>query len=205
MHNNFLVDRGGKMSKSKGGIATLDALVAKGVHPLAYRLMCLSAHYRSELEFSGENLLAALVRLRRLVIAAEKFRAGDGTGSDAGAYLDRLDAAVSDDLNTPKALPVLEELLADKKLSSEARLMTLAQFDAVLGLDLLELTRADLRVRPADAQATEAEIEARLAQRKEARAARDFARSDAIRDELLGAGVEVMDGDPLGWDWRVEL
>ncbi|PKP85942.1 MAG: cysteine--tRNA ligase, partial [Alphaproteobacteria bacterium HGW-Alphaproteobacteria-16] len=151
MHNNFLVDRGGKMSKSKGGIATLDALVAKGVHPLAYRLMCLSAHYRSELEFSGENLLAALVRLRRLVLAAEKFRAADGKpGGDAGTYLDRLDAAVSDDLNTPKALPVLEELLADKRLDQSARLMTLAQFDEVLGLDLLELSRADLRVRPAD-------------------------------------------------------
>lgn len=206
MHNNFLVDRGGKMSKSKGGIATLEALVAKGIHPLAYRLMCLSAHYRSELEFSGENLLAALVRLRRLVLAAEKFRTTEGKGSsDAGKYLDQLDAAMSDDLNTPKALPVLEALLADKQLSSEARLMTLAQFDAVLGLDLLHLTRADLRVRPADARVTDAEIEARLAQRKDARAAKDFARSDAIRDELLGAGVEVMDGDPLRWDWQVEL
>lgn len=206
MHNNFLVDRGGKMSKSKGGIATLDALVARGVHPLAYRLLCLSAHYRSELEFSGENLLAALVRLRRLVIAAEKFRAAEGKGGgDAGSYLDRLDAAVSDDLNTPKALPVLEELLADKRLDSQARLMALAQFDAVLGLDLLELSRADLRVRPADALVTEAEIEARLAKRREARAAKDFARSDEIRDELLGAGVEVMDGDPLGWDWRVQI
>lgn len=206
MHNNFLVDRGGKMSKSKGGIATLDALVAKGVHPLAYRLMCLSAHYRSELEFSGENLMAALVRLRRLVLAAEKFREAEGEGGgDAGTYLDRLDAAVSDDLNTPKALPVLEELLADKQLNQEARLMTLAQFDAVLGLDLLALGRADLRVRPAEAKVTEAEIETRLAQRKEARAAKDFERSDAIRDELLGAGVEVMDGDPLGWDWKMEL
>lgn len=206
MHNNFLVDRGGKMSKSKGGIATLEALVARGIHPLAYRLMCLSAHYRSELEFSGENLLAALVRLRRLVLAAEKFRTAEGKGnSDAGKYLDQLDAAVCDDLNTPKALPVLEALLADKQLSGEARLMTLAQFDAVLGLDLLHLNRADLRVRPAEARVTDAEIEARLAQRKEARAAKDFARSDAIRDELLGAGVEVMDGDPLGWDWQVEL
>lgn len=210
MHNNFLVDRGGKMSKSKGGIATLDALVARGIHPLAFRLMCLSAHYRSELEFSGENLLAALVRLRRLVLAAEKFRNAEGpkpggAGGDAGRYLDQLDAAVSDDLNTPRALPVLEELLADKQLSSEARHMTLAQFDAVLGLDLLDLTRADLRVRPADAMVSEAEIETRLAERREARAARDFARSDAIRDELLGAGVEVMDGDPLGWDWKVEI
>ncbi len=206
MHNNFLVDRGGKMSKSKGGIATLDALVAQGVHPLAYRLMCLSAHYRSELEFSGENLLAALVRLRRLVLAAEKFRSTEGKGGgDAGSYLDRLDAAMSDDLNTPRALPVLEELLADKRLDGDARLMVLAQFDAALGLDLMALTRADLRVRPADALVGEAEIEARLAQRREARAAKDFARSDAIRDELIGAGVEVMDGDPLGWDWRIEL
>jgi cysteinyl-tRNA synthetase len=206
MHNNFLVDRGGKMSKSKGGIATLDALAAKGVHPLAYRLMCLSAHYRSELEFSGENLMAALVRLRRLVLAAEKFREAEGTGGgNAANYLERLDAAMSDDLNTPKALPVLEELLADKQLGQEARLMTLTQFDTALGLNLLDLSRADLRVRPGDALVTEAEIEARLAQRKEARAAKDFARSDEIRDELLGAGVEVMDGDPIGWDWKVEL
>jgi cysteinyl-tRNA synthetase len=206
MHNNFLVDRGGKMSKSKGGIATLDALVAKGVHPLAYRLMCLSAHYRSELEFSGENLMAALVRLRRLVLAAEKFRETEGKGGgNAAGYLERLDAAMSDDLNTPKALPVLEELLADKQLGQEARLMTLTQFDTALGLNLLDLSRGDLRVRPADALVTEAEIETRLAQRKEARAAKDFARSDAIRDELLGGGVEVMDGDPLGWDWKVEL
>lgn len=206
MHNNFLVDRGGKMSKSKGGIATLDALVAKGVHPLAYRLMCLSAHYRSELEFSGENLMAALVRLRRLVLAAEKFRATEGKGGgNAADYLERLDAAMSDDLNTPKALPILEELLADKQLGQEARLMTLTQFDTALGLNLLDLSRADLRVRPADAMVTEAEIETRLAQRKEARAEKDFARSDAIRDELLGAGVEVMDGDPIGWDWKVEL
>ncbi|MFK5151256.1 hypothetical protein ACI4CU_28305, partial [Klebsiella pneumoniae] len=70
------------------------------------------------------------------------------------------------------------------------------------GLNLATLTRADLRVRPAAATLTEAAIEARLAERKEARAAKDFARADAIRDELTAAGVEVMDGDPLGWDWR---
>lgn len=206
MHNNFLVDRGGKMSKSKGGIATLAALMDKGIHPLAYRLMCLSAHYRSELEFSGENLLAALVRLRRLVLAAEKVRASEAGGADdAGAYLAQLNEAVSDDLNTPRALPALEALLVDKRLSSAARRAALTQFDAVLGLNLSTLTRADLRVRPADAGITDAEIEARLVQRKEARVAKDFARSDALRDELLGAGVEVMDGDPLGWDWKIEV
>jgi cysteinyl-tRNA synthetase len=77
------------------------------------------------------------------------------------------------------------------------------QMDAVLGLDLLKLTRQDLRIRPKSAKITEAEIEATLAARKEARAAKDFARSDALRDELAGRGVEVMDGDPLGWEWKL--
>ncbi len=65
------------------------------------------------------------------------------------------------------------------------------------------LNRADLRIRPKAATITEAEIEAALARRKEARAAKDFATSDAIRDELVAQGVEVMDGDPLGWEWKL--
>ena len=76
-------------------------------------------------------------------------------------------------------------------------------FDAVLGLNCSPSTRADLRLRPAAATIDEPTIEARLADRKDARAAKDFARSDAIRDELTAAGVEVMDGDPLGWDWKL--
>ncbi|MGN5374131.1 MAG: cysteine--tRNA ligase [Sphingomonas hengshuiensis] len=208
LHNNFLVDRSGKMSKSKGGFTTLQTLIDAGVHPLAYRLMCLSAQYRSELEFSPENLIAALTRLKRLamtVVALRMRASGEGDAGKAAAYRERLDLAVSDDLNTPRALPVLDELLADKKLTPADRLAALADFDAVLGLGLATIERADLRVRPADAMLDAATIEARLADRKKARAARDFAASDAIRDELTTAGVEVMDGDPLGWDWRPML
>ncbi|MBY8827739.1 cysteine--tRNA ligase [Hephaestia mangrovi] len=211
MHNNFLVERSGKMSKSAGGFTTLKSLVDKGVHPLAYRLMCLSAHYRSELEFSGEGLAAALTRLKRLVMAVSTLR--DRAAADAAApskgnaapYFERLDEAVSDDLNTPKALPVLDEMLADKKLSPAVRLAALADFDAVLGLDLGRLTREDLRIAPAGATLTPQQIAGRLAERRDARAARDFARSDAVRDDLAAAGVEVMDGDPLGWDWKLAL
>ncbi|TPG18459.1 cysteine--tRNA ligase [Sphingomonas koreensis] len=211
MHNNFLVERSGKMSKSAGGFTTLKSLVDKGVHPLAYRLMCLSAHYRSELEFSGEGLAAAVTRLKRLVIAVSTLRdraAPDPDApskSDASRYRERLDEAVSDDLNTPKALPVLDELLADKKLSPAARVAALADFDAVLGLDLATLTREALRVAPAGATISPDDIATRLTERREARAAKDFARSDAIRDALTAAGVEVMDGDPLGWDWKLAL
>ncbi len=208
MHNNFLVERSGKMSKSGGGFTTLQSLIDLGVHPLAYRLMCLSAHYRSELEFSGENLAAALTRLKRLVITVRALDAKAGGAKDrlsASSWVDQLDAAVSDDLNTARALPLLDEMLADKTLTPAERMGLLSDFDDVLGLDLSGLDRRDLRLRPKAAGIEEAEIEARLAERREARAAKDFARSDAIRDELATLGVEVMDGDPLGWDWRLSL
>ena len=205
MHNNFLVERSGKMSKSGGAFTTLKTLVDRGFHPLAYRLMCLQAQYRSELEFSWENLAAAQTRLKRLAITVDALRsrpAGGPSGS-AFAYRDRLDAAVSDDLSTPRALPILDEMLGDKRVAPADRLAALVDFDAVLGLDLATIRREDLRVRPISATLDEATIADRLDERRAARAAKDFPRSDAIRDELAAAGVEVMDGDPLGWDWKL--
>lgn len=219
MHNNFLIDRGGKMSKSSGEFLRLQLLVDRGVHPLAYRLLCLQAHYRSELEFSWDNLAAAVTRLKRMVMAVEKLGDRDGSapsgyratpsempqqGRMARGYVLRLDEAMSDDLNSPMALTVLEEMLADKRLDSDEKRNLVATFDAVLGLDLSTLSRTALRIRPEAAMISEAEIEAALEQRKAARAAKDFGASDALRDSLLAAGVEVMDGDPLGWDWRLE-
>ena len=233
MHNNFLVDRGGKMSKSKGGFATLASLVDAGVHPLAYRLLCLSAHYRSELEFSADSLGAALTRLKRLVMAVAALRAKagdlpwlrlltelpDGRGAafayqraaleadlpaPAHALLARFDEAIAADLNLPMALPLLDEALALPH-APEAVLRLVASMDLVLGLDLVRLDRADLRVRPAAATLTPDEVEARLDARAEARKARDFAAADAARDALKAAGVEIMDGDPLRWEWRVTL
>jgi len=209
MHNNFLIDRTGKMSKSSGEFLRLPLLVAKGIHPLAYRLMCLQAHYRSELEFSWDNLLAALTRLKRLVMAVAALRGqAELAGTVEHPRLQQLLAdfasAVSDDLNTAKALTVLDDVLAQKKVDAGQRLAAIAAMDAVLGLNLLALERADLRLRPAAANIDEARIEHMLKLRKEARADKNFAASDAIRDELVAAGVEVMDGDPLGWEWRIE-
>lgn len=205
MHNNFLVERGGKMSKSTGEFLRLKVLVDRGYHPLTYRLLCLQAHYRSELEFSWDNLAAASTRLKRLVQAVERLRTRPATPTTGltAAYREALDAAVSDDLNTARALPVLEAMVADKRIAPQDRLAALNDFDAVLGLGLETLTRADLRVRPATAMLDEKTVQARLDDRRDARAAKDFPRSDAIRDQLAAAGVEVMDGDPLGWDWKV--
>ncbi len=243
MHNNFLVERSGKMSKSSGEFLRLQLLIDKGFHPLAYRLMCLQAHYRSELEFSWEGLQAAFVRLKRMVISVSRFadsasplgpeqwqyipadtidRAtlSGATLTDQGFVLPELptavqnavqilnekyDAALSDDLNTPIALAVFDEFVSLPDVHNLLRRGFAEKVKATLGLDLTGLTRADLRIRPKAAVITEAEIEDALAQRKEARANKDFATSDRIRDDLIAKGVEVMDGDPLGWDWKIEL
>lgn len=224
MHNNFLIDRAGKMSKSAGEFLTLQALIDKGFHPLAYRLMCLQAHYRSELEFSWEGLQAALTRLKRMVMEIEKIQSQITDNLPSASELPNqisqlhdnrfnlswghglaFDQYISGDLNTSASLTIIDAVLADKEMSPAQHRDAIEQMDRVLGLNLLTLTRADLRIRPKAAVITEAEIEAALAARKEARAAKDFAKSDAIRDDLIAKGVEVMDGDPLGWDWRIDV
>ena len=205
MHNNFLVDRTGKMSKSSGEFLRLQVLIDRGYHPLAYRLMCLQAHYRSELEFSWEVMGAALTRLKRMVIGIDNLRKrigeGEGGAYDIAKHGAAFDDAVSNDLKTPDALAVLELVLGTKAIPPADALAAIERMDAVMGLSAVSLTRKDLRLRPKSATITEDEIEAQLARRKDARAAKDFATSDAIRDALTARGVEVMDGDPLGWDW----
>ncbi|MDT0507700.1 cysteine--tRNA ligase [Novosphingobium sp. MMS21-SN21R] len=208
MHNNFLVERSGKMSKSSGEFLRLQLLIDKGYHPLAYRMMCLQAHYRSELEFSWDGLAAALTRLKRLVMAVEELNANaseprPGQSEWWKEPFVRFDNAISDDLNTAVALTCMEEIVALKKQNRGERVVAVLEMDETLGLGLRHLSRADLRIRPKGVETTEAEIEAILARRKEARAAKDFARSDALRDELTAKGVDVMDGDPLGWEWKL--
>ncbi|MFN4020031.1 MAG: cysteine--tRNA ligase [Erythrobacter sp.] len=215
MHNNFLVERSGKMSKSSGEFLRLQLLIDKGYHPLAYRLMCLQAHYRSELEFSWEGLGAALTRLKRMVMGFAKWHdqlhqpprevPGDSWERERTTrdLVTRFDAAIANDLNTAEGLTVLEAMLSLKRVAPECIVTAAVRMDSVLGLGLGTLERKDLRIRPKSATITEAEITAALARRQEARAARDFAASDAIRDELAAQGVEVMDGDPMGWEWRL--
>ena len=218
MHNNFLIERSGKMSKSSGEFLRVQLLIGKGFHPLAYRLMCLQAHYRSELEYSWEGLQAAFVRLKRMVMGVSNLKVRhaelvsppvtDVQGNVVpaiAATLRDFGAAVEDDLNTAIALTSLEALVGLKKVDVAQQLAAIAEMDAVLGINLMALSRTDLRIRPKTAIITEDEIETALAARKEARAAKDFAKSDIIRDDLIAKGVEVMDGDPLGWDWRLDI
>ena len=136
MHNNFLVERSGKMSKSSGEFLRLQLLIDKGFHPLAYRLMCLQAHYRSELEFSWEGLQAASTRLQRMIkgtanihqLARHFEEIRDPRLLD---LLAQFDEAIFEDLNTAVALTLVEKAMGYKTEDASA---TIARMDTVLGL-----------------------------------------------------------------------
>jgi cysteinyl-tRNA synthetase len=211
LHGEFINLKGAKMSKSKGGTVLLDDLIAAGFHPAVYRYLLLGAHYRTQIEFDDDALEAAKTALKRLL---ERAPAGATqrvttyadavTGVDGAAarvYVDQLDAAVSADLNTAKALAVLAAVGRDDALSDADRAVLFAAFDALLGLGLTELRPDDLEL--ARAGVDEAEIERLVAERGQARAAKNWAAADTLRDQLLELGVEVHDsGAESTWRWR---
>jgi cysteinyl-tRNA synthetase len=186
-HGEFLVMDQGKMSKSSGGFITLRTVREKGINPLAYRFFLLQAHYRSQLIFSWEGLEAAANGYRNLLDQVAKLKAeGEAAAQAPREYLARFDAAVFDDMNMPKALAAVFECLKDGKLSAAEKLAFALNADEVLGLSLAE---AELE-GPADVPA---EIEALAEKRAEARRNKDFAASDALRDEIAAKGWTVMD------------
>jgi cysteinyl-tRNA synthetase len=197
MHNEFLDFGGEKMSKSKGNVATLSDLVDRGYDPLAFRYFFLQAHYRQQQTFNEEAMEAAARGYRRLVAVAAELRGLEGGGdADAQApWRERFRAALADDLNAPKAMAVVWEIARGEGLAPVDRRDLLLGFDDVLGLDL----------RSAKPEAEEFEhdprIDGLLAEREAARAARDFATADRIRDELAGEGITIVD-TPDGPRWR---
>jgi cysteinyl-tRNA synthetase len=215
LHGEFINLKGAKMSKSKGGTVRVTDLMEDGYHPLVYRYLLLGAHYRTQVDFETTALDGAKTALRRLV---ERFaRLDDGASAaavtdyhqtvalmrtDAGrAYLDELDAAVSSDLNTAKALAVVAAVARDDALDAGDASVLAAAFDAVLGLGLGELGADDLELARAGVDVSE--VRRLFAERLEARAAKDWERSDALRDELAALGVEVKDAaGGSTWSWR---
>jgi cysteinyl-tRNA synthetase len=197
MHGEFLTLGDAKMAKSAGNIIRVTDLPEKGFEPLVFRYLALTAHYRSKLDFTEDAMHAAAAGLRRLRRAVHE------TDGDAGApapgaevdlttepmvgYRQRFADALADDLATPTALAVAHAVAADAELTAAQRRALLLDFDRVLGLSLEEppddATSAPL---PPGAQDL-------LDRRAAARAARDFATSDALRDELASMGVEVRD------------
>ncbi len=190
IHNEFILVDGTKMSKSKGNSYTLKDITDKGFDPIAYRLLVLQAHYRSELNFSWDNLEAAQNRLKNWQSICDLiWQTDQATSSDhlKDEYRKAVLEALQDNLDTPKAIVLIEEALSEIEVGHFCKdcIENLVKLiDNYLGIDLL-LGKSDIT----DAQKT------LIAARQKARAAKDWAKSDQLRDELAGQGIAVRDTD----------
>ena len=211
LHNEFLVEKNGKMSKSSGEFLTLQRLIDKGYEALDYRYFLLGAHYRSQVMFSWEAMDSAKNGRKALVNRAKKvLEAAGGRTADenslsekAKGYLDSFKADVENDLATPQALSRLQVAVKDNELKAEDALFLIKKMDSVLALDLLKEAESsgtpDAELNSTDPEA--AQIEQLLLQRTQAKKDKDFALADKIRDDLAAKGIIIVD-TPTGPTWK---
>jgi cysteinyl-tRNA synthetase len=192
VHNAFLVGmEGAKISKSAGRFPVLDDLVTAGINPLAFRLLCLGAKYRSELAFSMDAVRAAERNLDYFAEFARNAAAAKGGNYPDSPWTrefdDRFIEAVNNDLNTPQALAVALDLVAEAYRRDDKRIWTtLNRFDSVLGIGLEAISGATSDALPPEISALQRERDA-------ARAAKNFKRADELRNQLEARGYEVKD------------
>ena len=187
MHGEFLTMADAKMAKSTGNVVRVADLPDRGYEPLAFRYLALTAHYRSKLDFTEDAMHAAasgLARLRRAVGLAPS-DAVDVASEPMARHRARFTDAITDDLGTPRALAIAHEVASGADLTDAQRRALLLDFDRVLGLSLDAPSAADAPLPDGAAELLE--------RRAAARAARDWAASDALRDELAAMGVDVRD------------
>jgi cysteinyl-tRNA synthetase len=185
MHAYFLLSNDAKMAKSAGEFLRLQSLIDRGYDPLAYRYLCLTAHYRTQLNFTWDALDAAakgLDRLRNGVFALGEFDANFAE-PDAG-YRERFTVEINDDLNLPRALALGWEVLRGN-LAAGTKKATLLDFDRVFGLGLA--------LWSPKSESIPESIAALAAARAAARASRQWAEADRLRAEILAAGWEMED------------
>jgi cysteinyl-tRNA synthetase len=186
MHGHFLTLDDRKMAKASGDFLRLQTLVDQGIDPLAYRYLCLGAHYRSTLRFTDDAIRAAQSALDRLRKTYASWPRG---GIVHEGFMARFEAEVDRDLNLPRALAVLWELVRSD-VPPEVRRATVDRFDAVLGLRLAEWAPLTREVP--------AEVAVLFAQREAARTCKDWAQADRLREALVAAGWRVEDGRGQG-------
>jgi len=184
VHGGFLQMGGQKMAKSAKNIKRVTDLAEQGIDPLAYRLLCFGTRYRSEMDFNWEALEGQHRRLGEIRRKMAEWAPGAALSADAHALDARFREAVADDLDLPRALVVVNETLTAPIAPGE-RYALLASWDQVLALDLERDARAGW--------APTEQVRALVAERDAARLAKDYARSDELRDRLQAMGLEVMD------------
>ena len=191
MHVEFLQVDGGKMSKSLGNVYTLNQLQEKGIEPLAFKLFCYTAHYRTKLNFTFEGAMASQKALNRLRESYIKHKNGEENieESKIEEYKERFLEAINDDLNFPLAMSIIWEIARNEKQSKKIAELLL-QFDKVLGLDLKNSEKYIENQKNIDLPE---EITELLEKRKQARNEKNWDLSDKLREELNEKGYIVKD------------
>ena len=204
------------MSKSKGEFLTVSLLEEKGYDPLVYRFFCLQSHYRKSLVFTWENLDNAAVAYDKLIARIAALTGGGrcgGPGGGPAALQEKFRTAMDNDLNTSMARDRAVRRAEGQDQRRHQAGMLLADFDQVLSLDLLENAARKKAEQKQTAPAsggfqivsesgeTDAQVEALLQARYDAKKAKDFTEADRIRDDLKAMGVEITD-IPGGVRWK---
>jgi len=219
LHAEFLLMNKTKMGKSSGTFLTLPALEKLGYAALDYRYFCLQANYRTQLSFSDEAMDAAKTgranlneRVAKLLTltggqalsasAPVSFTEASATYSGASALaLKDFADALADDLNMPRAFASVWTILKLDSVPAQERLELLSVFDQILGLNILTEAASSLKPKTDNTSDSERlEIEDLINQRLAARSAKDWSKSDAIRDELKARGIILKDS-PAGTTW----
>ena len=199
-HVHHLNDKSGKMSKSNGDFLTVSLLTEKGYNPLVYRLFCLQSHYRKPLEFSYEvldNMVAAYDKLVKRIASLQQ--EGAVEEEKYNEYRAKFEEALCNDMNTSMAVTVLYDMLkAD--MSDATKFALVKSFDEVLSLNLATAHAQKEQGNGIDAE-LESYVLAKIEERKAAKKEKDFAKADAIRNELLEKGI-VLEDTREGVKWK---
>jgi cysteinyl-tRNA synthetase len=186
VHHDFVnIDRE-KMSKSKKNFLKVEEIEGKGYDPMALRYLYLTAHYRSEMAFSFESLTAAQTALNKLREDIREWSHSAEATRDKDGFYDKFLAAINEDLNMPKALAVVWEMVKSDIPSSQ-KSAELLEMDKILGLELNKYIAQKIEIPE--------EVQKLVGQREKARLEKDFTRSDELRHEIKKLGFEVLDSN----------
>jgi cysteinyl-tRNA synthetase len=192
LHGGFILIDGHRMGKSLGNAYTVQDIIDKGFNPLSYRYLTYTAHYKQGLNFTWEALESAQTAYKKLIRTAVENKFGDLTSKLISQEFDnRFLEAVNEDLNMPKALAVVWEMIKNKDLSDDVKIATLLKFDEVLGLSIKEEALAIKK----DIENIPQEISVLTEERGLARDNKDWKKADEIRDKIRDLGYEIEDKD----------
>jgi len=197
VHHNFLRVDGEKMSKSLGNFFTIDDIIKRGFEPPALRLLFLTTHYRNQLNFTWNNLAGAQKawdRLKHEVLRLSQLDYGKNDidlGRTGEKYWTEFTEAMANDLDTPQAIALMWQMLANQNVKEEQQWVLLQKFDQYFGLGLAKID--SLKLQTSEDLKIPDQIKEILDQRKQARVDKDWQRSDQLRDQLGELGYQVED------------